>query len=115
MKIESYVDKYVSDGEQGWTITITAKEGDDVIFTFKPEYPGTAGEWSEMITACEIDDMNNYLSPDGSNCQISVNHKYVYFELSSYGNGMGGDIEIMIPKKLCVDAFKRIYETMIAG
>jgi hypothetical protein len=115
MKIESDVEKFVDgDGEESWMITITAKEGDDILFTFRPEHPGRADEWGEMMTACQIEDMNNSLSSEGD-CQISVNNKHAFFELSRHGDGYGGEVEIMIPKKLCVDAFRNIYTLMMRG
>jgi hypothetical protein len=114
MKIESEIEKYIDiydHEEQSWIITITAKEQDDILFTFKPEYSGDAEEWKDMLTACEIADMN-YNSSHGGDCQISINNKHVFFELSRHGDGLGGEIEIMIPKKLCIDAFKHIWLTM---
>jgi hypothetical protein len=112
MKIHSHIERHTYDGEESWIITIEAKVGDDdILFTFAPEYSGTAEDWKNLTIACEIEDMNSYLS-DGGDCQISVNNKYVFFELSRHGDGYGGDVEIMVPKKLCIDAFKHIYETM---
>lgn len=118
MKIESDIIKYVSlydpedEDEEQWVITITAKEQDETIFTFKPEHAGTSDDWKDMLTACQIEDMNYYSSHEGD-CQISVNNKHVFFELSRHGNGYGGEMEIMIPKKLCIDAFKHIWMTML--
>jgi hypothetical protein len=111
MQIHSYAEKYTCDDEDSWIVTIEAKVNNDVLFTFKPEYCGTAEDWNDLTIACEIEDMNNSLSDEGD-CQISVNNKHVFFELSRHGNGYGGDVEIMVPKKLCIDAFKHIYQTM---
>lgn len=112
MKIESYIEKYDDADDMSWMITITAKEGDDILFTFRPEYGGITDDWKDMMTACQIEDMNYSLHCEGD-CQISVNNKHVFFELSRHGDGHGGDVEIMIPKKLCIDAFRNIYESML--
>ena len=111
MKISSYVEKYENDEDDDDTyyiISLEAKEGEDTLFHFRPEYSGTVEEWKEMILACEEEDRQFYFT-HGGDCQIGVCGKFVTFELSRHGDGYGGESSIQIPKKLCIDAFKNIY------
>lgn len=114
MKIFSYVEKY--DGEYfdtpHYAITIEAKEDDEELFQFCPEFSGKAEDWKEMLDACEEEDRDFYTSHDGD-CHIHINKKHVQFLLSRHGNGYGGDLSISVPKKLCIDAFKNVYHTII--
>jgi hypothetical protein len=110
MKISSYVEKYENDKDDDDTyyiISLEAKEGEDTLFTFRPEYSGTVEEWKELILACE-EDWQFYFT-HGGDCQIGVCGKFVTLELSRHGDGYGGESSIQIPKKLCIDAFKNIY------
>ena len=111
MKIYSYVEKYENDNDyegDSYLISIEAKEGEDTLFDFRPEYAGTVDEWKELILACEEEGRQFYFT-HGGDCQIGVCGKFVTFELSRHGDGYGGELSIQIPKKLCIDAFKNIH------
>jgi hypothetical protein len=99
MNIESDIKRDPSDNNN-WIITITGKINNDILFTFTPQDSGTSEDWNDLIIACQEDDINNYLSTPGADCQISVNNKHVFFELnttnSGEGEGEGGEVEIMI-------------------
>lgn len=112
MKISSYVDKHQDDEESYFLIYIEAKEGEDTLFNFRPEYSGTVEEWKEIILACEEEEGRQFFFTHGGDCQIGVCGKYVMFELSRHGDGYGGEMNIQIPKKLCIDAFKHILNSI---
>jgi hypothetical protein len=111
MKILSDVTTYEYDGEDVCRISITARQDDYELFEFNPENSGDCDDWKQMMIACEQDN-SEYYSCDGGDCQITVGKKFASFEISRRGDGYGGVLSIQIPKKLCVDAFRNIYQTM---
>lgn len=114
MQIFSHVEKYEGEffDNPYYAITIYAKEGETELFEFCPEFSGDAKDWKEMIDACEEEDCDFYTSHDGD-CHIHINRKNVQFLLSRHGSGYGGDLSISIPKKLCIDAFKNVYNKLL--
>ena len=112
MKVESNVEVWSFNGENTFAIDLCAKVDDDsILFTFRPENTGSVEDWEEMVKACEEED-REYDMPTEGNCSISVDKKYVSFSLSRHGDGYGGDSDVYLPKKICLDAFRHIFNCL---
>jgi hypothetical protein len=103
------IDKIVSDVKKSYQhLEIEIKgvnsNGSDV-FEFHPEY---------LITACENEDQEYVFCKQDEKCDclIAVLKQNVSFELVSSGGGSGGGLCVTIPKTLCIDAFRNIYDAI---
>lgn len=112
------IDKIVSDVHKSYqNLTIMIKginnDGSDV-FEFHPEYIGRPEDWQNLITACENQDQEYIFckQDESCDCLIAVLKQNVSFELVSSGRGTGGGLCVIIPKTLCIDAFRNIYDAI---
>lgn len=112
------IDKIVSDVKKSYQhLEIEIKgvnsDGSDV-FEFHPEYIGRPEDWLNLITACENEDQEYVFCKQDEKCDclIAVLKQNVSFELVSSGGGSGGGLCVTIPKTLCIDAFRNIYDAI---
>lgn len=81
---------------------------DDVkLFEMIPESGALAEEWRDLELAC-TQGGTACVEYDTSNgeCSIFVKDRWVEFQVSKFGDGQGGSLEIRIPAIGCTQAFK---------
>jgi len=112
------IDKIVSDVQKSYEylgIVIKGVNSDGLdVFEFHPEYIGRPEDWQNLIKACENQDQEYIFCKQDEKCDclIAVIKQNVSFELVSSGGGTGGALCVTIPKTLCIDAFRNIYDAI---
>ena len=112
------IDKIVSDVQKAYhilSIYINGVNSDgSSVFEFYPEYIGRPEDWKNLVEACENEDQEFVFckQDESCDCLIAVLKQNVSFELVSSGRGTGGGVCVIIPKTLCIDAFRNIYDAI---
>lgn len=101
----------LDDHDHAYPPCILFKLTHDVLpsFTFLPEQGSL--KWDQLVNAIN-DNVSFSLGWGASNgdCHIEVKDGYTIFTVAKYGDGCGGCLEIKIPSKICLEAFKKAAE-----